>query len=153
VTTLGKLQKAVIDALKTHHELNGLAVPVIAEDEGNLVAEREAAVAKSYICDTVGAAEFTPTSNGSIIVGNARLVVTVWERPTRNRVGQPGGGHNATDEAETVALALNLMPFDGGVLVFKGIGGVVRNDGETISRAVAFETVATLGDGVAPGMA
>ncbi|MGN0832590.1 MAG: hypothetical protein ACI4RD_02930 [Kiritimatiellia bacterium] len=143
--TLERIQQTVLDALRNHHQRKGVFVPVIAEDEGNVVSERDAAFARTHIACTVGAASFAPKSKDSaVIFGTARIDVTVWERPTRNRVGQPSGGPTSAEEAEIVACALHLLPYDGGVIVLTGIGGVVRSDGGTISRTVTFETDATL---------
>lgn len=143
--TLSSLQKAVYEALRNHWSLSGNGVPVIEEDVGNLVFERDSSLDRTYLAIEVGSPSFDPTSRDSgTIVGKARLSVTVYERPDRNRVGQVRSGNTALDVAESVACALNLLPFDGGVLVFTGIGGVERSDEKTISRTVSFETVATL---------
>lgn len=145
--TLTALQGAVVDALQRHYSLLGNVVPVLAEDEGNVVAERDANLAKSLLAVTVGAARFTPTSRDSgVIVGTASMAVTVFERPSRNRIGQADSmrAPKATDEAERVACALHLLPLGGGVLVFAGIGPVERTSDGEISRTVTFETLATL---------
>lgn len=145
MTTLSCIQMAVVDALRNHHARRGNDVAVLRADAANLVEDRKDAFARQRLAVIVGTASFAPTSRDSgTIVGNARLSVTVYEQPTRNRVGQPVRGPTATDEAEAVACALHLLPYDGGVIVFTGIGDLQRVDEATVSRSVSFETVATL---------
>ena len=123
-------------------------VPVLAAEEGNVAAEWSERFAKTHLAVTVGAAGFTPTSRDSrVVAGMARLDVTVYEQPTRNRIGQGRRGLTATEAAEEIAGALQLAPYGGGVLVLSGIGGVERVDDKTIARTVSFETLATLGAG------
>jgi len=130
-------------ALQELDFLNG--VPVLAEEAGNVAAERNERFAKSHLAVAVGAAGFTPTSRDSrVVAGMLRLDVVVYENPTRNRVGQGRTGPTATETAERIATALQLMRCGGGVLVLSGIGGVERDDASTIARTVSFETLATL---------
>ena len=143
--TLESLQQAVCDALTAHEAKCGNAVRVIAEDAGNVIFERDSAIAQKHMVVIVGSPRFTPTSRDSArIVGNAALDVIVYEQPTRNRVGQRVDGPSALAEAESIALRLHLLPFDGGVIVFTRIGGVERVDEKTIARTISFETITTL---------
>ena len=120
-------------------------VPVISEVDGDVVAERDAAFAKKHLAVVVGAARFEPQSkNSSIIEGMARIVVTVYEQPSRNRIGQRLIGPTLTSAAEHIACRANLMKIGDGVLVFTGLGDVVRVDEKTVSRDVNFETLTTL---------
>ena len=97
---------------------------------------------------TVGAAGFTPTSRDSrVVTGMARLAVTIYEQPTRNRIGQGRRGLTVTEAAEEIASAVQLAQCCGGVLVLTGIGGIERIDEKTIARTVSFETLATLDAG------
>ena len=143
--TLAGLQEAMCKALRESAYLRAHAIPVVAEDEGNVAAEWDARFARTHLAVTVGAASFAPTSRDSrVIAGMARLAATVWEQPSRNRVGQNRLGPNAAEVAEALACEMHLAPFGGGVLVFTGVGGVERADGKTITRTVGFETLATL---------
>ena len=146
--TLVDLQETVCKAIRESEYLRSHAIPVLAEDEGNVAAGWDANFARTHLAVTVGAASFAPTSRDScVIAGMARLAVTVWEQPSRNRVGQGRLGPNATEVAEALACERHLMPVGYGVLVFTGIGGVERVDDKTIARTVSFETLATLGAG------
>lgn len=145
--TLDDVQKAVVTGILDWHARLGIRVPVLPEDDGNVQSMRDSELARTRLAVTVGSASFRPRSSASAnVVGTAKVVVTVWERPTRNRVGQPETGHGrtATEEAEGLACALNLLRFGGGVFVLAGIGGVERRDESTVSREVTFETMATL---------
>ena len=146
MSALVNLQLEVCSALKGLDFLNG--VPVLAAEEGNVAAEWDERSARTHLAVTVGAAGFTPTSRDSrVVAGMARLDVVVYENPTRNRVGQRRRGLTATEAAEQIANALQLMRCGDGVLVLSGIGGVGRDDDGTIARTVSFETLATLGAG------
>ena len=146
MSALVRLQLAVRGSLSKLSFLTG--VPVLAAEEGNVVAEWDERCAASHLAVTVGAAGFTPSSRDSrVLAGMMRLDVTVLERPTRNRVGQRRVGPTATEAAEAIANALQLAPIGDGVLVLGGIGGVERIDDQTIARTVRFETLATLGAG------
>lgn len=141
--TLVDMQKTVCAALRELPYLNG--VPVLVEEEGNVVAERDAAFAKTHLAVIAGAAGFTPTSRDCrIITGIARLTVTVFEQPSRNRIGQTRYGPTVTGAAEAIACAMQLLAYNGGVLVMTGIGGIERIDDKTIARTVNLETLATL---------
>jgi len=143
--TLGALQEAMCAALRESEYLRANAIPSVPEDDGNIAAEWDVRFARSHLAVTVGAASFAPTSRDSrVITGMARLAVTVWEQPSRNRVGQNRQGPTAAEVAEELACEMHLAPFGGGVLVFTGIGGVEREDDKTITRTVGFETLATL---------
>ncbi len=146
MSALVKLQMEVCRALRELPFLNG--VPVLAEETGNVAAEWDERFARTHLAVAVGAAGFTPTSRDSrVVAGMARLDVVVYENPTRNRVGQGRVGLTATEAAEQIANALQLMRCGDGVLVLSGIGGVERDDDSTIARTVSFETLATLGAG------
>ena len=143
--TLVDLQETVCKALRESEYLRANAIPSVPEDDGNIAAEWDVRFARSHLAVTVGAASFAPTSRDSrVITGMARLAVTVWEQPSRNRVGQNRLGPTAAEVAEELACEMHLAPFGGGVLVFTGIGGVEREDDKTITRTVGFETLATL---------
>ncbi len=143
--TLGALQEAMCATLRESEYLRANAIPAVPEDDGNIAAEWDVRFARSHLAVTVGAASFAPTSRDSrVITGMARLAVTVWEQPSRNRVGQNRQGPTAAEVAEELACEMHLAPFGGGVLVFTGIGGVEREDDKTITRTVGFETLATL---------
>ena len=143
--TLGALQEAMCAALRESEYLRANAIPSVPEDDGNIAAEWDVRFARSHLAVTVGAASFAPTSRDSrVITGMARLTVTVWEQPSRNRVGQNRQGPTAAEVAEELACEMHLAPFGGGVLVFTGLGGVEREDDKTITRTVGFETLATL---------
>lgn len=145
--TLPAVQKALVAGILDWHARKGILVPVIAEDDGNVQTMRDAELARTHLAVTVGAASFRPRSSASAnVVGTAQVVVTVWERPTRNRIGQPETGHGrtATEEAEGLACAINLLRFGGGVFVLAGIGGVERRDESAVVRTVTFETMTTL---------
>ena len=120
-------------------------VPVISEIDGDVVAERDAAFLKQHLAVIVGAARFEPQSrNSGVITGMAKIVVTVYEQPSRNRIGQRLIGPTLTAVAEHVACSAHFMKIGDGVLVFTGLGDVVRVDGKTVSRDVNFETLTTL---------
>ena len=120
-------------------------VPAISEIDGDVVAERDAAFLKQHLAVVVGAARFEPQSrNSGVITGMARIVVTVYEQPSRNRIGQRLIGPTLTSVAEHVACKAHLMKIGDGVLVFTGLGDVVRVDEKTVSRDVNFETLTTL---------
>ncbi len=143
MSALVSLQTRLRDALRELPHLNG--VPVLSEVEGDALAERDVSLAKKHLAVVVGAASFDPQSRDSrVITGRARVVATVYEQPTRNRIGQSLVGPTVTSAAECIACAAHLLPFDGGVLVFAGIGGVVRVDDKTVARDVSFETLTTL---------
>ena len=143
--TLVDLQETVCKALRESEYLRSRAIPILAEDEGNVAAGWDANFARTHLAVTVAAASFAPTSRDScVIAGMARLAVTAWEQPSRNRVGQNRLGPTAAEVAEAIACEMHLAPFGGGVLVFTGIGGVERVDNKTIARTVGFETLATL---------
>lgn len=143
MSALVKLQLEACRALSELDFLNG--VSVLAEEEGNVVAGWKERLAKTRLAVTVGAASFTPRSRDSrVVAGMARLDVTVYENPTRNRVGQGSRGPTATETAEKIAGALQLMRMGDGVLVLSGIGGVERVEENAIARTVSFETLATL---------
>ena len=146
MSALVKLQLEVRRALG--ERLSSSGIPVLAEEEGNVAAEWDVRFARTHLAVTVGAAGFTPTSRDSrVVAGMAKLAVTVYEQPTRNRIGQGRRGPTATEAAEEIANAAHLLPLDGGVLVLAGIGGIERIDENTIARTVSFETLATLGEG------
>ena len=146
MSALVDLQLEVCRALQRFSFLNG--VPVLAEEEGNVAAEWDARAAGTHLAVTVGAAGFTPTSRDSrVVTGMARLAVTVYEQPTRNRIGQGRRGLTATEAAEEIANAAQLMRCGDGVLVLAGIDGVESVDDKTVARTVSFETLATLGAG------
>lgn len=145
--TLPDVQTAVVTGILDWHARKGIMVPVIPEDDGNVQTNRDSELARTHLAVTVGAASFRPRSSASAsIVGTAQVVVTVWERPTRNRIGQPEAGHGRTltEEAEGLACALNLLRYGGGVIVLADIGGVEIRDESTVARRVTFETMATL---------
>jgi len=143
--TLGALQEAMCAALRESEYLRANAIPSVPEDDGNIAAEWDVRFARSHLAVTVGAASFAPTSRDSrVITGMARLAVTVWEQPSRNRVGQNRQGPTAAEVAEELACEMHLAPFGGGVLVFMCIGAEEREDDKTITRTVGFETLATL---------
>lgn len=143
--TLSGLQTAVLDALVMFQSLRGNPVPVIAEDAGNVVAERDSAFARTHLAVAVGSPSFESSSpDSATIEGTARLAVTVYEQPSRNRVGQRLAGPTALEEAEAIACEIHHLAFDGGVLVFRSIGGVERVDDRTIARTLNFDTIATL---------
>lgn len=143
--TLIRIQSAVLKALRGLDYVLSHGIPVLAEDEGNVVAGWDENFARTHLAVTVGAASFSPTSRDSRVVsGMARIGVTVWEQPSRNRVGQGLAGPRAAEAAEELACAAHLMPIGGGVLVLAEIGGVVRVDDKTVARTVTFETLAVL---------
>ena len=143
--TLACLHRAVYEALSIRASRRGNAVPVLLEDAGNVVAERDSSFARAHLAVEVGPPAFEAKSRDSATIeGTARLTVTVFEQPTRNRIGQRLDGATALDEAEAIACELHHLAFDGGVLVCTGIGGVERVDGQTVSRSVAFEALTTL---------
>ncbi len=143
--TLSGIHRAVYEALRIRASRRGNAVPVLLEDAGNVVAERDSSFARAHLAVEVGPPVFEAKSRDSATIeGVARLTVTVFEQPTRNRVGQRLDGPTALDEAEAIACGLHHLPLDCGVLVCTGIGGVERVDGQTVSRGVAFEALTTL---------
>ena len=116
--TLTDVQTAVVTGILDWHARLGIQVPVLPEDDGNVQSMRDSELARTHLAVTVGSASFRPRSSASAnVVGTAQVVVTVWERPTRNRIGQPETGHGrtATEEAEGLACAINLLRFGGGV--------------------------------------
>ena len=120
-------------------------VPVISEIDGDVAAERDAAFQKKHLAVVVGAARFEPQSrNSRVIEGMARIVVTVYEQPSRNRIGQRIIGPTLTAVAEHVACKAHLMKIGDSVLVFTGLGEPVRVDGNTVFRDVNFEILTTL---------
>ena len=144
MTTLVSIQDTLCGFLKALPSFFGKE-PVISEVDGDVVAERESAFAKKHLAVVVGAARFEPQSRDSrVITGKAHIVVTVYEQPTRNRIGQSLIGPTVTSAAEHIACKAHLMPYSGGVLVNTGIGEVVRVDDKTVSRDVSFETLTTL---------
>lgn len=143
--TLVELQNTMYDALRALDFLRGNAIPVIMEDEGNVAAEWDARFARSHMAVTVGAASFEATTrDGDIIVGRARVAATVWEQPSRNRVGQGRMGPNATEVAEAIGCAVHGTSFMGARIKLVGIGAPVSVDDKTVARQVSFETLATL---------
>ncbi len=145
--TLAGLQKAVCKALQEAEYLRTHGICVLAEDEGNVLFDREEAFARAHIAVTVGAADFTPASRSALtpeIAGMARLAVKVLETPSRNRVGQSRRGPSAAEAAEAAACAAHLLQCCGGTLVFTGIGGVERTDDATVVRKLGFEMLTTL---------
>jgi len=142
VTTLYALQKSVCSALREAEYLRVHGICVLAEDEGNVLFDREAAFTRTHLAVSVGAADFTPSSRSAHtpeIAGMARLAVRVWEEPSRNRVGQSRAGPAAAEVVEAVACTVHLLQCCGGTLVFTGIGGVLRHDDTTIVREAGFE--------------
>lgn len=124
-------------------------VPVISEVDGDVVAERNAAFQMKHLAVVVGAARFEPQSKDShVITGLAKIVVTVYEQPSRNRIGQRLIGPTLTAVAECIACRAHLMKIGDGVLVFTGLGDVVRVDDQTVERVVNFETQTTLTGGI-----
>lgn len=144
MTTLVSIQGELCRKLGELPDFYG-KIPVISEIDGDVVAERDAAFLKKHLAVVVGAARFEPQSkNSRVITGMARIVVTVYEQPSRNRIGQRLAGPTLTAVAEHVACQAQLMNINGGVLVFNGLGDVVRVDDKTVSRDVSFEILTTL---------
>ena len=144
MTTLISIQSELCSKLSTLPEFNA-KIPVISEIDGDVVAERDAAFQKKHLAVVVGAARFEPQSkNSRVITGMARVVVTVYEQPSRNRIGQRLIGPTLTAVAEGIACKAHLMKIGDGVLVFTDLGDVVRVDDKTVSRNVNFETLTTL---------
>lgn len=144
MSALIKIQTELCGALKALPDLFG-KVPVISEIDGDVVAERDAAFAKRRLAVIVGAARFDPQSRSSgVITGMARIVVTVYEQPTSNRIAQRLAGPTLTAVAEHIACSAHLMKMGDGVLAFTGLGEPVRVDDKTVSRDVNFETLTTL---------
>ena len=141
--TLAGVQRALADALRDVPGLGG--VDVLAEAPCDVVAERDANFARQRICVVVGPASFACHGNSARpVTGMARLDAVVYERPARNRIGQPLGGLTVTGAAEAAARGANLARFDGGVFVCTGIGGVERAGDGLVARAVSFEALVTL---------
>ena len=144
MSALIKIQSELCRALNALPGFFG-KVPVISEIDGDVVAERDAAFLKQHLAVIVGAARFEPQSrNSGVITGMAKIVVTVYEQPSRNRIGQRIIGPTLTAVAEHVACSAHLMKIGDGVLVFTGLGDVVRVDDKTVARDVNFETLTTL---------
>lgn len=144
MSTLIGIQDRLFKALAALPELSG-KVPVISEINGDVVSERNASFSKHHLAVVVGAAKFVPQSrDSSSIVGKALIVVTVYEQPTRNRIGQRLIGPTLTSVAEHIACKAQLMKIGDDILVFTGIGDVVLVDDKTVSRDVNFETLTTL---------
>ena len=144
MTTLIGIQGELCKKLRELPDFCG-KVPVISEIEGDIVAERDAAFHKKHLAVVVGAAKFEPQSkNSRVITGMARIVVTVYEQPSSNRIGQRLIGPTLTAVAEHIACKAHLMKIGDGVLVFTGLGDVVRVDDKTVARDVNFETLTTL---------
>lgn len=143
--TLVRIQESLLKALCGLDYLHSHGVPVLAEDEGNVVADWDSRFARTHLAVTVSAARFTPTSRDSrMISGMAKIAVKVWEQPSRNRVGQGLSGPTATEVAEELACEAHLLPMDGGVLAFADLGDLERVDSKTVARTVIFETLAVL---------
>lgn len=144
MSMLIRIQTELCDKLSALAGFYG-KVPVISEVNGDVVAERDAAFQKQHLAVVVGAARFEPQSkNSRVITGMARIVVTVYEQPSRNRIGQRLAGPTLTAVAESIACKAQLMNIGEGVLVFTDLGDVVRVDDKTVSRDVNFETLTTL---------
>ena len=144
MTTLIGIQGELCRKLSELPDFYG-KIPVISEIDGDVVAERDAAFQKKHLAVIVGAARFEPQSrNSGVITGMAKVVVTVYEQPSRNRIGQRIIGPTLTAVAEHVACSAHLMKIGDGVLAFTGLGDVVRVDEKTVSRDVNFETLTTL---------
>ena len=144
MTTLIGIQGELCQKLSELPSLYG-TVPVISEIDGDIVAERDAAFQKKHLAVSVGAARFEPQSkNSRVITGMARIVVTVYEQPSRNRIGQRLIGPTLTAVAEYIACQAHLMKIGDGVLSFTGLGDPVRVDDKTVARDVNFETLTTL---------
>lgn len=140
--TLAGIQDAAAKALRALPWVREHGVAVLAQDEGNVVFDREAAFAKTHLAAIVGACSFEPASRSAHtpqIAGMARLAVKVLEEPSRNRVGQGRSGPTATEAAEAIACGMHLCRIGGGVLVSAGIGGMERYDETTVMRVAAFE--------------
>ena len=144
MTTLIGIQGELCRKLSELPDFYG-KIPVISEIDGDVVAERDAAFQKKHLAVVVGAARFEPQSKDSrVITGMARIVVTVYEQPSRNRIGQRLIGPTLTAVAEGIACKANLMNICDSVLVFTGLGEPVRVDDKTVLRDVNFETLTTL---------
>ena len=144
MTTLISIQGELCKRLSELPEFYA-KIPVISEIDGDIVAERDTAFQKQHLAVVVGAAKFDPQSkNSRVITGMARIVVTVYEQPSRNRIGQRLIGPTLTSVAEHIACSAHLMKIGDGVLAFTGLGDVVRVDDKTVSRDVNFETLTTL---------
>ena len=128
MTTLIGIQGELCRKLSELPDFYG-KIPVISEIDGDVVAERDAAFQKKHLAVVVGAARFEPQSRDSrVITGMARIVVTVYEQPSRNRIGQRLIGPTLTSVAEHIACSAHLMKIGDGVLAFTGLGDVVRVD-------------------------
>lgn len=144
MTTLISIQGELCRKLSELPDFYG-KIPVISEIDGDVVAERDAAFQKQHLAVVVGAARFEPQSKDSrVITGMARIVVTVYEQPSRNRIGQRLTGQTLTAVAEHIACKAHLMEIGDSVLVFTGLGDVARVDDKAVSRDVNFETQTTL---------
>ena len=139
-----EIQESIVKALGDVDYLASRAIPIVAEDEGDVSKRLSEALAKSKRGILVATPGFRVTSNASrVMVGVASVVVQAIERVAVSRFG---GGATAQDIAEVVAWRLNLLALDGvGVLVVKNISSETLS-ADTLAYSVALEVQTTLGD-------
>ena len=137
------IQEKVVAALEAVPYFADRAIPVVAEDKGDVKACLDAAIAQAKRCLLVQTPGFKVTSSASkVMVGVVSLVVQAIERLPVGR----DGSTTSQDMAEAAAWTLNMLPVEGsGVLVCRSIRSELLDD-RTLSYAVAFDVEATLAD-------
>jgi len=139
------VQDRIVKALEADEWFRKFAIPVVAEDQGDVSAMLQAALVKARRGVLVQTTGFTASSSASkVMVGEAAVAVQALERIPENR---KNGGPSAQDIAEVVAWRLNLLPLDGvGTLVFRKIESDMLDDGRTLSYVATFAVQTTLGN-------
>lgn len=138
------VQSKIAAALEALPFFSQNAIPVIAEDKGDVAALLQAALQKARRGVLVQTPGFRVTSKASkVMVGDASVVVQALESFVVNR---SHGGPTAQDIAEVVAWSLNLLPVEGvGVLACQNIASELL-DPQTLSYSVSFTVQTSLGD-------
>lgn len=137
------IQTQIVKALEADAVLKSNGYVPLAEDEGDISARLNTAIAKTRRTLLVQTPSFDVTSAASkVMVGDATVVVQAIERFVESRAK---GGMTSQDAAERLAWVLNMLPLDGcGVLVVKRISSGLLDD-NTLSYAVSFGVQTTLG--------
>ena len=133
---LQNLQDAITARIREIKRLAGL--PVLAEDQGNIIAGRQAEIAKRRFAVVVGGCRFTDTKpNSSLAIGSITITVSIFENPTFNRAAAKHV--TLTEAAQAVVKGLKLFNTGDGLLTNRTSGGIPELGEGVIAAACNFE--------------
>ena len=143
------IQERIAEALEADARLCADGWRPVAEDQGDVSARLNAAIARTSRCLLIQTPGFDVTSSASkVMVGEAGVVVQAIEHIVESR---SRGGMTAQDAAELLAWTLNMLPLEGcGVLVCRRITSKMLDE-RTLAYAVTFGVQTTISDPVDTG--